>query len=510
MNDAQIIAQAKEWWSQYRDQLTRMLGINMAAVVPTFRVGNLEGDTRASTDDHTVTLDRAWFRQHPDDVGAVIHEAVHAAQNVPDGSAGAKWVEAIADAARARLGLDDYGWEPSEEAERISRLKPWQMRAVAQSMAAGQFEPRAIKLLETGAITKQQVYPENTDTPYPDLMTPIREGGAGNSGEGGTGDIAFDPGDIGGGPGGDGEAKARRERQTKRNNRSYFVNTLMGYGFTMNSNLRDLVSLAVQRNWDAETFLNRLRDTPEYAREFAGIFNKDGSLKMTEAQYIAAKDQYTTYASRAGINMGPARMDWLFENNVTPEEFADRATAIGRLRRNKDLYQSFRKELVQAGIAKPNEVDTNKEMFKFVMGEGNQAWYDLWQDAVTRNAATQAGLTFAKGKQRLYTHLGQAVIERVSGMDLSEEALGAGFQQVEEVLRKVLPLSEAKLYGVSKKDAVQAAFGGKGRSKALGQIERATKTAEAFGDNQATQRLEEDQTGGTRAPASQRRAQSYS
>ena len=226
---------------------------------------------------------------------------------------------------------------------------------------------------------------------------------------------------------------------------------------------------------------------------FPGIFEKDGTMKMTESQYLTEKVAYESYASQYGVNMSDKRMAWLFRNDVTSSEFADRATSYQRLDRNKELYAAFRKELIDSGV-KPGEV-TRKGMFKFIMGEGNKAWYDLWQDAVTRNAAVQAGITFKKGKDA-YTNLGQGVIERISNMGLSEEALASGFLSLEERLRTGLSLSEANLYGLTKKDVVRATFGGKGAGKARERYDRAVATAEAFEEERAVQNVGAAQGGG--------------
>jgi hypothetical protein len=482
-----------------------MLGIPLSKI-PVFKVGDLEGDTRAATDDNVVTLDRKWFNTHPNDVGGVIHEAVHAAQNLPDGAATDKQIEAMADAVRVRLHLDDYGWNPSPEAERLAALKPWQLRVASGLMSEGALTNKHLKAMETGQITR-----DDTTMSDEEFLSYVR-GWDDPDAPGGD----FDAGDdiSGGNQDEDNSAAeaARRRRQRaqrvdKRNDEAAYVNLLSGYGIPTTPNIQALIAQGVRLDWDTYAFLNALRQTPEYAREFAGIMKNDGTMRMSEEQYLANKDQYEGYAQRYGINMGPQRMAWLFGHDVDPDEFADKAQALNQLNRNKGMYDAFKRELVQAGIAKPSDVDGKKELFKFVMGEGNKEWYDLMQDASTRYQAQQAGLTFAAGKKRLYTHLGQAVIERISGKDLTDDQMAAGFAEVEETLRKVLPLSEAKLYGVSKGDAVAAAFGGKGRSKALGDIERAQRTNEAYGEGIAEQRQNPDQA--APLPASRRRAQSY-
>jgi len=150
--------------------------------------------------------------------------------------------------------------------------------------------------------------------------------------------------------------------------------------------------------------------------------------------------------------------------------------------------------LVQGGIAKPADVNTQKEMFKFIMGAGDPKWYDLWQDTLTRNAAVQAGIVFGKNKS-VYQTLGQKVIERISGMDLSEEQMAAQFIEASELLRTVLPTTEAGAFNVKKQDIVKATFGGKGAARARGKIQRAQEASEAFQEARAATALEETEEG---------------
>lgn len=55
----------------------------------------------------TITLSERWFREHPDDVGCVLHELTHAYMRAPDYDASTIWlIEGIADHVRDVLGFD--------------------------------------------------------------------------------------------------------------------------------------------------------------------------------------------------------------------------------------------------------------------------------------------------------------------------------------------------------------------------------------------------------------------
>jgi hypothetical protein len=87
-----------------------------------------------------ICLDHGWFRQHPDDVGALSHEYVHLLQNVPGGTCPSEVVEGMADAVRYLLGqFDPSWWTPSPIASRIAALPPDARRRLANLMREGRY-----------------------------------------------------------------------------------------------------------------------------------------------------------------------------------------------------------------------------------------------------------------------------------------------------------------------------------------------------------------------------------
>lgn len=241
------------------------------------------------------------------------------------------------------------------------------------------------------------------------------------------------------------------------NNKTFFLNTLKQLGIKVTPNLQQLVNNAVAKQYTSSSFMFYLRQTKEYRHAFTGIFKKDGTLKMSEAQYLSAQKQFENIASKAGVDLTPKMRDWLFVNNVSPSEFGDRATAYSRLKRNNDLYRAFEAELTRKGAKDVNR----KNMLKFILGVGNEKWYDTWNDAVTRNAAQMAGL--AVGRKNALDALPQGIIERISGMGLSQSALNQGFEALADDIATWLPESQARGAGLTASDFVTLRFGGKNR-----------------------------------------------
>ena len=288
----------------------------------------------------------------------------------------------------------------------------------------------------------------------------------------------------GGGGGGAGAAQANA------NTRRAFLLQLQELGIGLTGNLSQLVNSAVSQHYNMANFLYYLRKTKEYRQRFTGIFNRNGTLKMSEAQYLANERQYRAIASKAGINLGRKMMDWMFVHNVDPSEFADRALSVTRLRRSPALYNAFKAELHQSGIARNV---TRKQLLRFILGRGNAKWYDLWSDTVTRNAATQAGL--AVGRRNALDFLPQGLLERISGLGLSEEALNKGFNELADDIENTIPLS--KLYGVglTRADLVTLRFGGRGRNEIASRVAEITAQRNLSEEQKAQPQLYQTERG---------------
>jgi len=464
----------------------------------------------AAYDNGTIYVGPTW---KPANIGAIIHEATHAAVSDPTAGDAADpsgkwqkdWNESLGEYMRWKLDPEqgtsgEADWTPDAQAKRLIHLaakQPGIITVMTQALAQGTFDPAlmdpgadgsylsvardggTIPSVDTTTNTASGATPTNGYTQWQKEYTTTAAGAWGGEPPPTT--------DTGPTP---------QERRQKANDTAYYTSLITGMGISMGPNLNHLVEAAMVHNWNDAAFLAQLRATAAYKEAFPGIFDENGVLKMTEDQYRTEEQQYQAFAQTAGIDMSGGRMAWLFSNDVTSAEFQDRATAYTRLERDKGLYAAFGRELVQAGVATPKDVNDPKEMFRFVMGDGNKAWYDLWQDAITRNAAVQAGISFAKHASK-YTTLSQGVIEHISSLGLSEAEMATKFGAVEEALRKVLPLQEADTYGVNKKTVVAAAFGGKGSSAARGRLERAQTTADAFTENRAASAVYSDDQGHT-------------
>ena len=145
--------------------------------------------------------------------------------------------------------------------------------------------------------------------------------------------------------------------------------------------------------------LNEIRQLPQHAEMFPGLFRPDGSLRMTEAQYFQQLDAYRTVYVNFGNNIedfGPFEMAQMLENNISVQEFQERSNLYDQLRRGgNDIRDAF---YVYAGIRMSDD-----DLYDYVVDGTVRQQFDQRYDQETLlnppsyetfiTRATEAGLT---------------------------------------------------------------------------------------------------------------------
>jgi len=252
-------------------------------------------------------------------------------------------------------------------------------------------------------------------------------------------------------------------------------------GLVMTGNLQQLINQAAGKGYSQATFMYYLRQTPEYRQEFRGIFDEDGTLKMSEQQYIATKRQFEDIASMYGLRFSDRLSGLLFEGDVSANEYRMKAAAIRTMRDNRVYLEQFNKVLLQRGIV--DHRLTAQELQKFVIGEADPEWYRVWRETQARGAAVMAGLNFAKPgthPKNQDLRLPKGALKVLMAAGLTGTALNQAVDSIAENFLKTLPLSQVYSEGLNKKDIVTAIVGGKHSAAIQSKIERLLTTHAAF------------------------------
>lgn len=141
------------------------------------------------------------------------------------------------------------------------------------------------------------------------------------------------------------------QRQSNQNDTMSLRWLLQGYGLNPDD-FMDLIRQAVVNNWSTDAFAARVYNSKTFKDTFPGIFNSDGSLKMTPGEYqqlIYSDNGYASMAKEYGIKFDRDRFGALIGKNVSPTEWAYRLQVAQRARSTEVERQSFNDVLRRMG-----------------------------------------------------------------------------------------------------------------------------------------------------------------
>lgn len=100
---------------------------------------------------------------------------------------------------------------------------------------------------------------------------------------------------------------------------------------------------------NSDEFLASLRSTPQYRKRFPGLYRSDGSLRMSEAEYMNTENSYRQLLSQYGYDTqrysAPGDLLGFFENEIDPNELGQRFEVYDQVQRGgqelKDAYYVY-------------------------------------------------------------------------------------------------------------------------------------------------------------------------
>jgi hypothetical protein len=242
---------------------------------------------------------------------------------------------------------------------------------------------------------------------------------------------------------------------------------LQGLGIPLGS-FMDLIDQAIREDWGVAQFSSAIYSSDTFHNLFPGIFRPDGSLKMSPLQYRSMSDQYNSLARTYGVDLDKARIGHLISGDVSAQELTDRLEAVKRLEDYKPAMEEFKQVLAERGIKGVGDGD----LVNFMLGKAPKQFYSIWEETQVGTAARTAGV-----------HLKQGLIRKISNQlpgVQSEAQVTAGFQDLAQKIQSVMPESQYRKMGVTKKDLVELEFGGPHQAAIAEKVTNLLKTQEAF------------------------------
>ena len=293
-------------------------------------------------------------------------------------------------------------------------------------------------------------------------------GGDGSSGSSGGG---------GGSSSGGSSAAAGPSPQDLRNAEASYRAILTSWGVPLTPALDKLIKSSVKLGVSSQAFVEKMRTTKEYAQRFAGILKPNGTLRMTEAQYISGYNSAKDYAASIGRNLSPQLYGLAVKNGNSPSEIKMRLDTLDKLKSYAPQLAEFNDYLVTTGkIKKPLD---RKGLADFIMGKNPQ----LQQEWEVANTAFQlqelAGVNIDKPKQG-----GDESYKELSGQIKRFQALGGDLDSIDfakmgSLIGQVIPKNELYGQGIRKRDIVEMMLSGKNAGEITKRVQTVLDTYEA-------------------------------
>ena len=113
---------------------------------------------------------------------------------------------------------------------------------------------------------------------------------------------------------------SKAELQARANAAASFQAILTGWQIPLTPELQGLIQRAVQGGMNSAAFINTLRKTKAYAQRFSGIMRANGSMRMTESQYLSGYMQARDTARALGRYFSQQAYGAAIKNGNSPSE----------------------------------------------------------------------------------------------------------------------------------------------------------------------------------------------
>lgn len=304
-------------------------------------------------------------------------------------------------------------------------------------------------------------------------------GGGSSSSSGSSGSSSSSGGSSSSSGGSSGPSEA--ERKAIANAMKSMQNTLLQWGMPLTPQLKNLIARLAKQGASSAAFLQAVRATKDYAAAFPGLRRRDGSLRMSEAQYLAGYNSAKDFAATTGRALSKGAYGFAVKNGNSPNEIRAKIQAVDTMKQNSEVLNEFGQYLVATGAAKAPP--KREDLLKFVMKQGPAAWETAWQTAFTASQIEKyAGLDtqVGRGEDISYKGLEKLLKSAPPGTDPTK----IDWSETARIAAATLPASRLYGLGITKKDLLKLQLGSPEAVAIEARVKLAQATAEAAGSEQ--------------------------
>ena len=265
-----------------------------------------------------------------------------------------------------------------------------------------------------------------------------------------------------------GSVAAGPSPQDLRNAQAAYESILTGWGIPLKPAIRTMIAGAVKQGVSTTAFIAEFRKTKLYAQRFQGIMRNDGTMRMTEAQYLSGYESARDAAAQLGRPFSREMYGLAIKNGNSVNELRDKLEAADKLKTIGPMLNDFSGYLMAIGaIKKPL---TRQDSLKFILGEAPKQFYDAYRTA--QAAAQVEELGFQVGKPASGADIGYRELGKIAAQ---MEVLGqqGDYAGLLAAATNVVGAGEWEGLGITKKDKVRLALGAPGSRDSAAKLQKA-------------------------------------
>lgn len=258
-------------------------------------------------------------------------------------------------------------------------------------------------------------------------------------------------------------------------------NVVLQWGIPMTKQLSNMINRLAKQGATSAAFLGQLRKTKDYAQAFPGLRRRDGSLRMSESQYLSGYNSAKDFAASIGRPLSKGGYGMALKNGNSPSEIKAKLQADDIMKQNQEVFQEYGQYLVDTGVTK--KPPSREELRKFIMKQGPKEWEQAYQTAYTASQIEKyggLGIDIGKGDNISYHGLQKLIKQAPPGTDPTE----IDWRQMARTAAEVLPASRLYGLGITKTDMIKLELGTPDAVKIESRAKLAKATADAFGSEQ--------------------------
>ncbi len=186
-------------------------------------------------------------------------------------------------------------------------------------------------------------------------------------------------------------------QQNKQKKKQFESEVKQLFGGDLTQEIRQLIDLAVRKQFNTQDFVERLTNTHYFRRQFPGLLEKNGTIangltgeqgvgvsaaSLTGAikNYRTALNQNQQIAQQYGYNFNKDQLAKLIQDQTSPDEFKARLGAVELVNSNPALKDAYEAQLRASG-----QKVTPHSAYQAALKLGDKGFMNLYEGAQYQN-----------------------------------------------------------------------------------------------------------------------------